>query len=343
MFGGACADRIAERCFTLRHPGRALLHAELVLTARLLDHAIDHAARFLMCQQRADGSLRGFSLYPGASTGWITAHVCFVLEAVPALERLVRRAADYLAASGADDGGWGYNRRVAMDCDSTAQALMVLQRCAIPYPDFLLHKLAAAQAACGAYPTYPPLTADAPRDGWQSVHADVSAMVVECLRRAGGHSSRVARCETWLAQACVDGVLPAYWWSDDAYALWLQARTGSLTVEAAPAVRVLLDSAVGCPQLAMVLTAAVTLGGFESDVDAAVRRILAAQLADGSWPCAPCLRVTSPQYHGAGQAAPGMVVADRRRVFATAHALAALQCVRGYLQMDANHSKVGRL
>ena len=341
MFSGACVDRLLERCFVLRKPARGLLHGEFEVTAALLDHAIERAAHYLLGEQRDDGSVRGFCLYPGASTSWITAHVCFVVESVPALYPLARRAAEYLAASGADDGGWGYNRRVAVDCDSTAQALMALQRYAIPYPDFLLLKLAAAQAAGGGFPTYPPAMPDAPRDGWQSTHADVSAMVVECLRRAGGHGSRVAHCEAWLVQACVDGVLPAYWWSDDAYALWLQARTGSLTITAAPALRALFDSALGCPQLAMALTAAVTLGSFEPEVNAAVRRMLAAQLADGSWPCGPCLRVTSPQYRDAGQAASGMVVADRQRVFSTAHAVAAVQCVRSYFETD-DHSKVCR-
>lgn len=341
MFSGAFADRLLQRCFVLRKPARALLHGEFEVTAALLDHAIERAAQYLMAQQRDDGSLRGFCLYPGASTSWITAHVCFVVESVPALDRLARRAAEYLAASGADDGGWGYNRRVAVDCDSTAQALMVLQRYAIPYPDFLLLKLAAAQAACGGFPTYPPSTPDAPLNGWQSAHADVAAMVVECLRRAGGHEARVARGEAWLVQACVDGVLPAYWWSDDAYALWLQARTGSLTITAAPALRALLDSPLGCPQLAMALTAAVSLGNFEPRAYAAVRRLLAAQLVDGSWPCGPCLRVTSPHYRDAGQAVSGMVVADRRRVFATAHAVAALQCARNYFAIDS-HSKVCR-
>lgn len=119
----------------------------------------------------------------------------------------------------------------------------------------------------------------------------------------------------------------------------LHFSTGALVQ--AGVLRALLDSALGCPQLAMALTAAVTLGSFEPEVYAAVRRMLAAQLVDGSWPGGPCLRVTSPQYRDAGQAASGMVVADRRRVFATAHAVAALQCVHSYFVSD-DHSKVCR-
>lgn len=322
---GALADAIKQGCFVARYPARGLLHAEPAPTPKHLAKAIEHGARFLTRQQHADGSLRGFCLYPGASSTWLTAHVCFVVEGVPLLDGLAARAARYLARHGANDGGWGYNRRVAVDCDSTAQALMALQRFALPFPDFLLDQLAAAQAAGGGYPTYAPHRADTPRDGWQAVHSEVSLMVWECLRRAGGFDTRVARCAAWLATVGEGGVLPAYWWSDNAYALWLQARTGTLSAAARPAVEALLASGLGCPQLAMVLSAAMTFAATGVDCAHAARRLIATQLADGSWPCAPCLRVTSPGTHIAASQAAGKIVADRRRVFATAHAVAALQ------------------
>lgn len=285
-------------------------------------------ARFLERQQRDDGSLRGFCLYPGASSCWLTAHVCFVVESVPLLDRFAARGARYLSSHGADDGGWGYNRHVAVDCDSTAQALMVLQRFALPTPEFLCERLAAAQTACGGYPTYVPLRAEAPRDAWQTAHVDVSAMVLECLRRSGAHAPRVARGEAWLEAHSSDGVLTSYWWNDDAYGLWLQARTGGLSGQARSALRAVLTSPLGCPQWAMAVSAALAMEGLEDELRTATRRLLAAQLADGSWPCAPCLRVTSPHYRGPLRSAPGAVVADRRRVFATAHAVAALHALR---------------
>lgn len=335
LFGGALAERVSQACFLTLNPARGLLHQCTDLTPARLHQAIAHGARFMRRQQRVDGSLRGFCLYPGASSSWLTAHVCFTVEAVPALDRLARRAARWLAVHGADDGGWGYNRRVAADCDSSAQALMVLERHALPYPAFLLQNLAAAQASCGGYPTYVPQAGNAPRDGWQAVHGEVSAMVLACLRRAGGFDARVARCEAWLHDKLRSGVLTSYWWGDDAYALWLQARTGLLSAQAAPAIRALLDSGRACPQLPMALSAALALERFEFDIASAGRRLLAAQLADGSWPCAPCLRVTDSRVFEPASHSAGEVAADRRRVFSTAHALAALQALSERSATDA--------
>jgi hypothetical protein len=325
LLAGALGDRVGEAVFVLRHPPRALLHADATPSAARIDEAIAAAVAFLGAQQRRDGSLRGFCLYPGASSDWLTAHVCFVVEAVPALDGFARRAAAYLAAHGGDDGGWGYNRRVAVDCDSTAQALMVTQRFDLPLPPFIAESLAAAQSGDGGYPTYVPQVAAAPAHGWQVAHAEVAAMVLAWLRRDGRHARRVARCEAWLAKQRRAGVLPAYWWNDDAYALWLDARLGDLPAHAAPALAALLGRGLACPQAAMALSAAVAKGGFDAACTAAARRLLAMQLADGSWPCAPCLRVTAPGEYTASPQARGSVVADRRRVFATAHAVAALQ------------------
>lgn len=264
LLAGALGDRVGEAVFVLRHPPRALLHADATPSAARIDEAIAAAVAFLGAQQRRDGSLRGFCLYPGASSDWLTAHVCFVVEAVPALDGFARRAAAYLAAHGGDDGGWGYNRRVAVDCDSTAQALMVTQRFDLPLPPFIAESLAAAQSGDGGYPTYVPQVAAAPAHGWQVAHAEVAAMVLAWLRRDGRHARRVARCEAWLAKQRRAGVLPAYWWNDDAYALWLDARLGDLPAHAAPALAALLGRGLACPQAAMALSAAVAKGGFDA-------------------------------------------------------------------------------
>ncbi|MBK6660961.1 MAG: hypothetical protein IPG43_23770 [Proteobacteria bacterium] len=192
LLAGALGDRVSEAVFVLRHPPRALLHADATPSAARIDEAIAAAVGFLEAQQRRDGSLRGFCLYPGASSDWLTAHVCFVVEAVPALDGFARRAAAYLAAHGADDGGWGYNRRVAVDCDSTAQALMVTQRFDLSLPSFIGESLAAAQSDDGGYPTYVPQGAANPAHGWQAPHAEVSAMVLVWLLRDGRHARRAA-------------------------------------------------------------------------------------------------------------------------------------------------------
>jgi hypothetical protein len=51
-------------------------------------------------------------------------------------------------------------------------------------------------------------------------------------------------------------------------------------------------------------------------------------LGDGSWPCAPCLRVTDPHEHVTHPHLRGTCYADGRRIFSTAHAVAALASVQ---------------
>jgi hypothetical protein len=321
---GAAIDGLAELALRTRRP-HGLLHPDVEVTAERLETAIGHATRFLERVQEKRGVLRGFLLLPGAATTWLTAHTAFVLEDVRCAQGLCARAAEYLHAIGATDGGWGYNRRVAPDCDSSAQALMVIARFGLRCEPFLVNTLAAAQAECGGFPTY---AASGPPSGWQAPHPEVAALVAEALRRAGGFDDRVDRCSRWLDDCTTKGVLPSYWWSDDSYALWVQARTRRLGSCAMGAVRNALEDHRETPQLAMALSAAAELGLCEGTLLRAARLLVAQQYSDGSWACSPCLRVTSPKTLDACADAAGPMAADRRRVFSTAHAIAALHRVQ---------------
>jgi hypothetical protein len=202
---------------------------------------------------------------------------------------------------------------------------MVAARFGLPCEAFLVRNLAAAQLPCGGFPTYAGDGSSA--TGWQSPHPEVSALVTEALRRAGGFDSSVDRCSQWLDGSITAGVLPSYWWDDTAYSLWVQARTCRLGRGASLAVGAALKEHRACPQLAMLLTAAVHAGMSDGTLIEAASRLLGQQASDGSWVCSPCLRVTDPTSFAAGRGAPGPLVADRRRVFSTAHAVAALGTV----------------
>jgi hypothetical protein len=316
---------MSELAFQARRRPYGLLHADVDVTAERLETAIGRATRFLERAQEKRGVLRGFLLLPGAATTWLTAHAAFVLEDVPGAYVLCARAAEYLHSIGATDGGWGYNRRVATDCDSSAQALMVIARFGLRCEPFLVNNLAAAQAECGGFPTY---ATGSPATGWQSPHPEVSALVAEALRRAGGFDDKVDRCSRWLDDCTTEGVLPSYWWSDDSYALWVQTRTRRLGSPASGAVLTALERHRASPQLAMALNAAAELGVCEGTLIRTTRQLLAQQLSDGSWRCSPCLRVTSPHACDARPDTVGPVAADRRRVFSTTHAIAALHRVQ---------------
>lgn len=323
LAAGMAADGL-EQAIELRRPRpRGLAYAQRRTRTRDVERALALGAEFLRARQRPNGVWKGFLLAPGAATSWLTAHVAFVVENVPELMPSCRRAAAHLASVGADDGGWGYNRRVSVDCDSTAQALMVLGRFGANRDPFLVQDLAARQLPSGGFPTYDPERA-AVRTGWHDAHPDVTALVAEALRREGGFTPVVERSDRWLAGQLEDGALPSYWWPGVHYGLWVQARTRVLAPASATAAREALSEPRTTPQLGMALTAAATLELGGREVDAALADLIGTQLADGSWPCAPCLRLTDPTYRGAPSDAPGRVVADRTRVFSTAHALAAL-------------------
>lgn len=283
--------------------------------------AIDRGLSFLRRRQRHDGQLRGFLLLPGASTEWITAHVALVLEEVESAQDICRAAAGYLALSLEARGACGYNRRVGFDCDSTAQALLAVNRFGLPYPRAALDWLVGAQRTEGGFPTYTSATDNLVRNGWHAPHPDVTAVVIMALRRLNGPAEAIARGEAWLAAQARGGVLPAYWWSGAEYGLWVQSRAGFEATTAARVAAQLLPGARVQPLLAMLTIAASREGsGFNS----ALAALLEGQDRDGSWPCAPCLRVTDWRCDAANVANPGTTYKDRRRVFSTAYAVAAL-------------------
>jgi hypothetical protein len=261
-------------------------------------------------------------LLPGASTHWITAHVALVLEEVAEARDICRAAAGYLARTLEAQGGCGYNSRVGHDCDSTAQALLAVHRFGMPYPSAAFDRLLAAQRPAGGFPTYATLSDDPEPNGWHAAHADVTAVAIMALRRLNGPTDRIVRAEAWLAGQARDGLLPAYWWPEPGYGLWVQCRAGFGIERAAHAAARLLPGARAQPALAM-LTIAASADESRS-LARAEQALLDGQDRDGSWPCAPCLRVTARRCDTASPANPGRCHADRRRVLSTAYALAAL-------------------
>lgn len=327
-------DIASEALFRLTHRPGGLLHSRLEVTRHTLAWATDRAVRFLERAQRWDGSYRDFLLDPGASSAWITAHVALVVESMPELQEPCAAAARHLHELGCRDGGWGYNRRVGFDCDSTAQALLVLHRHGYRIRDSWIAEIAGAQSPCGGFPTYRPTGPDgAPESGWQAPHPDVTLVVVRMMNRLGILPAERARAEQWLTTQAKGGVVPTYWWTTPAYGLWAQAQAGFEAAAARDAAVQLLPSSGAVPDLPMLLFAAS--GGAaagdssaEATVDNACKQamvaLLSQQRADGSWDCAPRLRVTDPDVFRSSVDARGRVYSGQRRVFSTAHAIAAL-------------------
>jgi hypothetical protein len=286
----------------------------------LVSDAVALGEEFLVASQDDAGFVRAFQLTPGTSTVWMTAHVALVTEDIPSMERFRRRAAEYLIRAGRDDGGFGYNRRVGRDIDSTCQALMVIESVGMEAAGYLHDWVRASQRPDGSFSTY--VTDDpALASGWHAPHPDVTQMVAWYFIRRGDEDAYAA-CAGWLEEVGEPGERPSYWWPGIGYGLWLTGRVGRETV---PSMQVVeeLERSHALPHQAWALGAGVD--SLEATaVEASVRRLLAQQLADGSWVCAPCLRVTSRSVNAASSSAPGRVYSDPYRVLSTAHAIAAL-------------------
>lgn len=291
-----------------------------------LRHALELGVSFLQRRQSRNGVWKGFRLPPGPATSWLTAHVAWVCEEVPELHAACRRAALHLERIGPDDGGWGYNRRVGIDSDSTAQALLVLNRFRRPVPDFLVEALLRAQLPSGGLATYAP--GAGATSGWHTAHPDVTIVAVEVLRRHG-FGEAAERALGWLGKETLRSDFASYWWPGPEYGLWIRGRIGILhDPRTAGAVSAALTDTRPAPHGAQLLAAALALGREEEPeplVESAAAHLVRTQLADGSWPCAPCLRVTDPRETETHADLRGRVYADGRRVFSTAHAVAALQ------------------
>jgi hypothetical protein len=309
----------------------SLTHERPQFALGQIESAIDQGIRFLEGRLERDGALRDFLLPPGTSTTWLTAHVAFVLEDVPGAASINREAARHLSSVGLSDGGWGYNRLVAPDVDSTAQAIMVLLRQGVRPPGYLVEWFTSAQTPDGGFPTYPPATPGKALRGWETAHPDVTLIALEALRRLGTLQSRIDAAVAWLEQNA-HGADLAYWWPFPAYVLWARRRCGPPGSETTLAARGELARTASLPEAAMLLAAATTADDAADACRPAVVSLLAQQLRDGSWPCAPCLRVTEPWVFRGGADQPGQLYAGHRRVFSTAHAVAALHRVASNLR-----------
>jgi len=324
MLLAGASDRLEEGWFRARNrTGERASQSGVDMRAQAQE-SVRAGLGFLARAQRDDGLWRGFMLAPGASTEWITAHVALLLEEIPEARAMRERAARGLLTSTRGRPGWGYNHRVGIDSDSTAQAIMVLHGLGHEIAPAWIEQLLATHREEGGFATYASTRPDnQARTWWEMPHADVTLIVIEALERLDRLPEQRRVASAWLEQQAREGVLPAYWWTDPAYSLWAQARAGFHTAASSSAARRLLVGEQRSVYLAMLTAAALAGDGSSQLVANAASRLMRARREDGSWPCAPCLRNTHADSSGGFQA-PGPIYADRYRTISTAHAVAAL-------------------
>jgi hypothetical protein len=243
-----------------------------------------------------------------------------------------KAAARYLVSGENRDGTWGYNRFVAGDVDSTAQALMVLLSNNLKVKRTTLCWIATQQLPAGGFPTYP-LTLISPANGWAQAHSEVTLNVLELFKRVGVFTRRRHRGLEWLGAMFRKEGLDSYWWPHPGYMLWTLEKTNSkflreMEMEMESPARLLRRGRVETPESALILSAmAEKCLVLLPNLVQASTSLMDLQRLDGSWDCAPCLRVTQ-QSSLFPASARGTLYPGANRLFSTAHAVGALAAVQ---------------
>lgn len=317
-----------------------------------LARATARALHFLAGARARDGWWEDFQLVAGPSDAWVTAYTGWSLTHV-ADERAVELALGAWALLKGREraaGGWGYNRLVPCDADSTSWALLLAAALgdegsprAARGVTFLMAHLRPDgvatyhdESALRAYLGYAP---DRPLDGWLAPAPCVTAAAANLA------PLRDRLAAPLLQRQGPDGQFPAYWWVAPAHASALAVRA----LAALPAAHAAVDRAAGwaAGRLAPGLEAHSSFDAASylrllahapprpdtrplrhRAVDALLRR----QEADGSWSPSARLRVPHGGERAPDQAvftsnpgaATGVVRLDVAGIFTTATVLGAL-------------------
>jgi hypothetical protein len=288
---------------------------------------VGRGIEYLCRRQHADGFWAEWALPPGESRAWSTAYIGWKLAGLPrdlSPAPSLDRAAEWLGAARFADGGWCYGPGTGPDADSTAlaQLFLVSQGRRPPSP---LGLLLAHQQSDGGFATY---TRAWNHGAWTRSQPEVTATVLlALLGEAAAFEPAAAAIRYLRAQRQRDGLWPSYWWTSPLYAtdVALAGLGDAIAVEPELLAAAVRDTATPTAfELALQVSCLRRLGD-AGGAAASALALTARQLADGSWPSGPVLRLTHRHVTAPWQASDaGPLFPDPHRLFATATAVAAL-------------------
>ncbi len=304
----------------------------ITLETRLgLERAARLASEFLLASQDRDGAWRDFQLTPGRAESWTTAYVGSSLLAAkelwrdPRVDEPLNRAARFLCAA-RQPGGWSYNQRCGPDADTIAQVILFLQRLGKPVAMKDYAALAKFQTQDGLFATYKSCGG---RKGWESGHAEVTAVAMQAIGKAIDSSHSILRRAESSLRSYLKGAHAAesYWWTSKDYLpreLLMLARS----YPRAPNLFTLLCHSrrgEGAFDRALALEVSALTDGNPEEQEAALAELIKLQSSDGSWPVEPILRIPDPRALGFDDPLfnQSLVAADDRRTFTAATVLRA--------------------
>lgn len=333
-----------------------------------LSSAIGSAVAFLVRARGRGGWWHEYDTLAGSSDEWVTGYVGSALASVP--EPAAMRTATYawrlLKTRRWWSAGWGFNRRVPPDADTTAWVLRLHRALGVTgsrrarrarrylrahvRPDGGV----ATYAAEGPIRWFTRLQPKVSLRGWCSSHTCVSAAVA----LVADADNRRKIVEYLRRSQNPEGNWVGYWWCEDAYATALAAEALELASNSGDLHRIgsavewacrrigpegaarsqyePAGSAFGTSCCLRILLLSARRGVARDRLRAAVTWLLRQQRSDGSWQPSAVLRIPPPHVLDpkhyvpwiVGGRAGGSVQVDRGGVFTTATVLSALQCVK---------------
>lgn len=294
------------------------------MTARVLA-TMAQGVEYLLRVQDADGGWRDYDLPVGVSDHWVTAFTG--LGAVSAAEALdsgpasrgAHQAAVFLEENQEYASGWGYNRKVGVDADSTAHVLWLQRKLGLEARPQDAACLLSHQQADGGFSTFVAASC------WGQSHPDVTAAAGLSLAEPELQKIRQSVSEFVIRSRLPDGSWPSYWWRNSSYGicymLWLLDRLGGSAVEWPQRLDMRVDS---CFDLAWTLGCLAFLPCPETEVERLIELLCDAQEPSGCWPASFSLRVTDPECEQPWLRPEGLYYKDHKATITTASALRAL-------------------
>ena len=293
-----------------------------------VDIAINQAQEFILLKRDDAGLWRDFyTSHHQESVDWISAYIGVYLLESGVEQSQLKETANSLSMNQSEYGGWGYNKRVVPDADSTAYAIMFLSEF-----DFDLETaksfLLKHQNQDGSFSTYLPklirkyrrLTHLISVKGWCSGIPEVTATV---LQARGKNDKAVEYLKNSQQE---DGSWRTYWGTDDIYATAQAVLTldSNLNSEKGRAQEWLSKQNTSNPfYVALIIQ---SLASSEHNIENRLDELIYSQNPDGSWSSQPFLRFPYPS-----DIEPWKTdkrwrqdISDQNRLFTTATCLSSL-------------------
>ena len=293
-----------------------------------LHESMNRAVAYLLCIQDEDGGWRDYQLPVGASDQWVTAFTGLgltaaadCLDSASALSGAAR-AAEFLLSRQAYDCGWGYNREVGVDADSTAHALLLFRALGIRVRDKDEACLLAHRREDGGFSTYVEGTA------WGLSHPEVSTAAGLALGDRSLAMVRSGLLEYCRSCRLEDGSWPTYWWRNHGYGtcymLMLYERLG-ICIEPTRSMPVRIDS---CFDFAWSLGCLAYMDCSPGEIIVPVESLHLLQEPCGRWPGSASLRATDPHCPAPWVSPQGVYYTDGNATITTASVLRVLSLLQ---------------